>query len=184
MHHLWFTAEDYPKYGNLIKCNPAIKAPENKDALWKGLLDDRLDVIATDHAPHTLEEKQQPYLKAAAGIPLVQHSILMMLEHYKNGKISLEKIVGKMSHAPAICFQIKERGFIREGYYADLVILDLNKTTTVGKDNLYYKGGWSPFIGHTFPAAIDKTFVSGQLVYGKEGFDESKKGMRLQFERE
>lgn len=183
VHHLWFTAEDYPKYGNLIKCNPAIKASENKEAIWKGLLDDRLDVIATDHAPHTLEEKQQPYLKAAAGIPLVQHSILMMLEHYKNGRISLEKIVEKMSHAPAICFQIKERGFIREGYYADLVILDPDTTTTVSKDSLHYRGGWSPFIGHTFPAAIDKTFVSGHLAYGNNGLDKSKMGMRLKFER-
>jgi dihydroorotase len=183
VHHLWFTADDYPNYGNLIKCNPAIKAPENKEAIWKGLLDGRLDVIATDHAPHTLEEKQQPYLKAAAGIPIVQHSILMMLEHYKNGRISLEKIVEKMSHAPAICFQIKERGFIREGYFADLVILDPDATTTVSKDSLHYKGGWSPFIGHTFPAAIEKTFVSGHLVYANKKLDRSKMGMRLQFER-
>lgn len=183
VHHLWFTADDYEKYGNLIKCNPAIKAPENRDALFQGLLDDRLDVIATDHAPHQLAEKQQPYLKAAAGIPLVQHSVLMMLEHHRNGKISLEKIVEKMCHAPAICFQIPERGYIREGYYADLVMVDLKGQTPVSNTTLYYKCGWSPFEGHVFPAAIERTFVNGHPVYGKEGFDESKKGMRLVFDR-
>lgn len=183
VHHLWFTADDYAHYGNLIKCNPAIKAPQHKAALWKGLLDDRLDVIATDHAPHAWEEKQQPYLKAPAGIPLVRHSMLMMLEHHREGRISLEKIAEKMSHSPAICFQIKERGYIREGYYADLVVVDLNSSTTVNKENLYFKCGWSPFEGHTFPAVIEKTFVNGHLVYGNDGFDESIKGMRLEFDR-
>jgi dihydroorotase len=183
VHHLWFTTDDYARYGNLIKCNPAIKSSENRDALWQGLLDDRLDVIATDHAPHTLEEKEQPYLRAAAGIPLVQHSLLMMVEHFKNGKISLEKIVEKMSHAPAVCFQIRERGYIREGYYADLVILDLDESTTVRKHNLYFKCGWSPFEEHTFPAAIRQTFVNGHQVYGNNNFDESQRGKRLQFDR-
>ena len=183
VHHLWFTADDYAQYGNLIKCNPAIKAPENKEAIWKGLLDNHLDVIATDHAPHTWEEKQQPYFKAPAGIPLVRHSLLMMLEHYKNGKISLEKIAEKMSHAPAVCFQIKERGYIREGYFADLVMVDLNGVTKVTKDNLFFKCNWSPFEGHIFPATIEKTFVSGHLAYGKNGFDESQMGCRLEFER-
>lgn len=183
VHHLWFTANDYAQYGNLIKCNPAIKAPENKEAIWRGLLDDHLDVIATDHAPHTWEEKLQLYFKAPAGIPLVRHSLLMMLEHYKNGKISLEKIAEKMSHAPAVCFQIKERGYIREGYFADLVIVDLNSVTKVTKNNLFFKCNWSPFEGHIFPAAIEKTFVSGHLAYGKNGFDESQMGCRLEFER-
>jgi dihydroorotase len=183
VHHLWFSAADYETYGNLIKCNPAIKAAENRAALWEGLLDGRLDVIATDHAPHTMEEKSGPYLKAAAGIPLVQHGLLMMLEHYRAGRISLEKIAEKMSHAPAVCFRIKERGYIREGYYADLVIVDMDETTTVTRDSLLYKCGWSPFEGHRFPAAIRQTFVNGHPVYGNEGFDESKKGRRLQFER-
>lgn len=183
VHHLWFTADDYAQYGNLIKCNPAIKARENKEAIWKALLDDRLDVIATDHAPHTWEEKQQPYFKAPSGVPLVQHSLLMMLEHYKNGRISLEKIAEKMSHAPAICFQIKERGYIREGYYADLVIVDMGNVTKVTKESLFYKCGWSTFEGHTFPGKIEKTFVSGHLAYGNNEFDASQTGMRLEFDR-
>jgi dihydroorotase len=183
VHHLHFTSEDYSRLGNLIKCNPAIKAPYNRDALWKALLDDRLDVIATDHAPHTWEEKNEPYEKAHAGVPLVQHSLLLMLHYYKQGKISLEKIVYKMSHAVADCFQIKERGYIREGYFADLVIVDLNKTTTVNKENILYKCGWSPFEGESFPATITHTFVNGNLVYGNSGWNESIKGKRLTFER-
>jgi dihydroorotase len=183
VHHLHFTSEDYSRLGNLIKCNPAIKAPHNREALWKALLDDRLDVIATDHAPHTWEEKNEPYEKAHAGVPLVQHSLLLMLHYYKQGKISLEKIVQKMSHAVADCFQIKDRGYIREGYFADLVIVDLNKTTTVNKENILYKCGWSPFEGESFPAAITHTFVNGNLVYGNNGWNESVKGKRLTFER-
>lgn len=183
VHHLWFTADDYAAFGNLIKCNPAIKASGNRDALWKGLLDDRLDVIATDHAPHTLEEKKLPYFRAAAGIPLVQHGMLMMLEHYKNGRITLEKIAEKMSHAPAVCFKIRERGYVREGYYADLVLIDLDTPTAVHRESLYYKCAWSPFEGHTFPASIHQTFVNGHPVYGINGFDESIKGKRLQFDR-
>jgi dihydroorotase len=183
VHHLHFTSDDYSRLGNLIKCNPAIKAPHNREALWKALLDDRLDVIATDHAPHTWEEKNEPYEKAHAGVPLVQHSLLLMLHYYKQGKISLEKVVEKMSHAVADCFQIRDRGYIREGYFADLVIVDLNKDTTVTKENILYKCGWSPFEGDTFPAEITHTFVSGNLVYGNNQWNESIKGKRLTFER-
>ncbi|WP_336515335.1 dihydroorotase [Pollutibacter soli] len=183
VHHLHFTADDYAKLGYLIKCNPAIKAPENKEALWEALLDDRLDIIATDHAPHTMAEKQPPYEKAHSGLPLIQHSLPLMLYYHKQGKISLEKIVEKMSHAVAKCFQIKERGFIREGYFADLVIADLDKTTSVTKENILYKCGWSPLEGFQFPASIEYTFVNGYPVYGKNGFDESYRGMRLNFNR-
>jgi dihydroorotase len=183
VHHLHFTSDDYAGLGNLIKCNPAIKAPKNKEALWKALLDDRLDVIATDHAPHTWEEKNEPYEKAHAGLPLVQHSVLLMLHYVKQGKLSLEKVAEKMSHAVATCFQIAERGFIREDYFADLVIVDLNQTTTVSKENILYKCGWSPLEGFTFPAAITHTFVNGHLVYGNNVFDESQKGQRLTFNR-
>lgn len=183
VHHLTFTADDYAQYGNMIKCNPAIKAGHNKEALWGALLDDRLDIIATDHAPHTWEEKNEPYEKAHAGIPLVQHSLLLMLRHHKEGRISLEMIAEKMSHAVADCFQIENRGYIREGYHADLVIVDLNDGTTVTKDTILYKCGWSPFEGQTFPACITHTFVNGNLVYGNGTWDESHKGQRLQFDR-
>ncbi|WP_160711384.1 dihydroorotase [Chitinophaga solisilvae] len=181
VHHLHFTADDYAQYGNLIKCNPAIKSADNKAALWEGLLDDRLDIIATDHAPHTWAEKQQPYQQAPSGVPLVQHSLLLMLQYVKEGRISIEKVAEKMSHAPAICFRIKERGFIREGYFADLVIADLQGNTGVNKENIYYKCGWSPFEGHTFPAAITHTFVSGHLAYENGQFNENVKGHRLTF---
>ncbi len=183
VHHLHFTADDYPRLGYQIKCNPAIKAKENKDALWKALLDNRLDVIATDHAPHTWEEKTGPYEKAHAGLPLVQHSLPLMLHYYKQGKINLEKIVEKMSHAVATCFQIKDRGYIREGYYADLVIVDMDKANTVSKENILYKCGWSPFEGFVMPASVTHTFVNGHLVYDNGKFDESVKGMRMQFAR-
>ena len=183
VHHLHFTSDDYSKLGNQIKCNPAIKSSENKDALWNALLDDRLDVIATDHAPHTWAEKSEPYERAHAGIPLVQHSLLLMLQYYKEKKISLEKIVEKMSHAVADCFKIKDRGYIREGYFADLVIVDLKKETTVSKEAILYKCGWSPFEGTTFGAAITHTFVNGALVYGAGVWNESVKGQRLRFER-
>ncbi|NLR79689.1 dihydroorotase [Chitinophaga eiseniae] len=183
VHHLHFTADDYAQYGNLIKCNPAIKAPENKTALWQALLDDRLDIIATDHAPHTWEEKQQPYLQAPSGVPLVQHSLLLMLEHARQGDISIEKVVEKMSHAPAICFQVKERGFLREGYFADCVIVDLQGQTSVNKENIFYKCAWSPFEGHTFPAAITHTFVNGHLAYANGVFNENILGQRLAFSR-
>ena len=184
VHHLHFTADDYAILGNKIKCNPAIKAKENKTALWEALLDDRLDIIATDHAPHTIEEKSGDYLHAHAGLPLVQHSLLLMLQYVKEGKISLEKVVEKMSHAPARCFQIAERGFIREGYFADLVLVDRNTTTTAKKENILYKCGWSPLEGFQFPATIEKTFVNGYPVYENGKVDASYRGMRLKFNRD
>jgi dihydroorotase len=183
VHHLQFTADDYAQYGNLIKCNPAIKAAENKTALWEALLDDRLDIIATDHAPHTWEEKQLPYAQAPSGVPLVQHSLLLMLQHAKERKISIEKVVEKMCHAPAICFQLAERGYIREGYWADMVLVDMNDTTTVQKNNILYKCGWSPFEGHTFPAAVKYTMVNGQVVYEDGKINETVRGQRLSFDR-
>lgn len=183
VHHLHFTADDYAQFGNQIKCNPAIKASENRTALWEALLDDRLDIIATDHAPHTWEEKQLPYQQAPAGVPLVQHSLLLMLEYVKQGKIALEKVVEKMSHAPAVCFEIAERGFIREGYFADLVLVDMNGNTRVSKENIYYKCGWSPFEGHEFPAAIRYTLVNGAIAYEHGKINDSIRGMRLAFDR-
>lgn len=183
VHHLHFTADDYAQLGNQIKCNPAIKAAYNRDALWKALLDDRLDVIATDHAPHTWAEKDEPYEKAHAGLPLVQHSVLMMLNYVKQGKITIEKVVEKMSHAVAKCFTIQHRGYIREGYFADIVLVDMNKPYTVTKENILFKCGWSPLEGTTFPASITNTFVNGHLVYGNGVFDESNRGMRLKFNR-
>ncbi|MFM1930345.1 MAG: hypothetical protein RL387_1673 [Bacteroidota bacterium] len=183
VHHLHFTADDYATKGNLIKCNPAIKAPHNKAALWEALLDDRLDVIATDHAPHTWEEKQEDYIHAHAGLPLVQHSVMLMLKYVKEGKISMEKVVEKMSHAVATCFQIKERGFIREGYNADLVLVK-EAPYTITKENILYKCGWSPLEGTAFPYQIHSTFVNGHRVYHNGQFDESQKGSRLQFTRE
>lgn len=184
VHHLHFTSDDYARLGNRIKCNPAIKAPHNREALWKALLDDRLDVIATDHAPHTVEEKSGPYEKAHAGLPLVQHSLLLMLHYVKEGRISIEKVVEKMSHAVAKCFQVADRGYIREGYWADLAMVDLNGMTTVSKDNILYKCGWSPLEGSSFPAAITNTFVNGHLVYGTGAWNESQKGQRLLFNRD
>lgn len=183
VHHLHFTADDYATLGYRIKCNPAIKAPHNREALWQALLDDRLDVIATDHAPHLTSEKEPPYEHAHAGLPLVQHSILLMLHYHQQGKISLEKIVQKMSHAVADCFQIAARGYIREGYYADLVIVDLNRSTTVAKENILYKCGWSPLEGTNLPASITHTFVNGALVYENGRILESTIGKRLSFER-
>lgn len=183
VHHLHFTSDDYAALGNQIKCNPAIKAPQNKEALWKALLDDRLDVIATDHAPHTWQEKNESYEKAHAGLPLVQHPLLLMLYYYKQGKISLEKIAEKMSHAVSDCFQIKNRGYIREGYHADLVIVDPNQSTKVTKENILYKCGWSPLENFDFPASITHTFVNGHLVYKNGIWDESQQGQRLKFDR-
>lgn len=183
VHHLHFTSDDYAQLGNKIKCNPAIKAPHNREGLWEALLDDRLDIIATDHAPHTWAEKDEPYEKAHAGLPLVQHSLLLMLHYVKQGKITLEKVVEKMSHAPASCFQVKERGYIREGYHADLVIADLNDQYTVSKANILYKCGWSPLEGFQFPASIQNTFVNGHMVYGNGVVNESQWGERLVFDR-
>lgn len=184
VHHLHFTADDYPRLGNLIKCNPAIKAPENKEALWKALLDDRLDIIATDHAPHTWDEKQQAYAQAPAGLPLVQHSLLLMLDYVNQGRISIEKVVEKMAHAPAICFQIKDRGYIREGYFADLILVDLKKQYTVSKENILYRCGWSPMEGMTMPASVTHTFVNGTVVYENGAIIEGSNGMRLAFDRD
>jgi dihydroorotase len=184
VHHLTFSSDDYATLGYKIKCNPAIKAPHNREAIWQALLDNRIDVIATDHAPHLLTEKTPPYEHAHAGLPLVQHSLPLMLYHHKAGKISLEKIAEKMSHAVADCFNIANRGYIREGYYADLVIVNLNQPATINKENILYKCGWSPLEGMTMPASISHTFVNGHLVYEKGLFDESLKGSRLSFNRE
>ena len=181
VHHLHFTADDYEQLGYQIKCNPAIKAPNNKEALWKALLNDHLDLIATDHAPHLLSEKSGDYEHAHAGLPLVQHPLLLMLHYHKMGKISLEKMVEKMSHAVADCFHIEKRGYIREGYFADLVIANLQNTTTVSKENILYKCGWSPLEGVTFPASIEKTFVNGTMVYDNGVWNESNKGKRMTF---
>lgn len=181
IHHLWFSDEDYATKGNFIKWNPAVKTAYDRDMIFEAVLDGRIDVIATDHAPHTIEEKNLPYLKAPSGGPLVQHSILAMLDFYHQKKISLETIVQKMSHNVADLFRIKERGYIREGYFADLVLVNLNKPQTVSKENILYKCGWSPFEGHTFKSSIEKTFVSGHLVYDQGKFDESKFGQRLNF---
>ena len=183
VHHLHFTSNDYAKQGYNIKCNPAIKAPYNREALWKALLDDRLDVIATDHAPHLASEKTSPYEHAHAGVPLVQHALPLMLRYVQEGRISIEKVVEKMSHHVATCFQIKDRGFIREGYFADLVLVDPRKSLQVTKENLLYKCGWSPFEGEHFPMAIDETYVSGNLVYANGAIIESSHGKRLSFNR-
>jgi dihydroorotase len=181
VHHLHFTSDDYARLGTLIQCNPAIKAPENKAALWEALLDDRLDVIATDHAPHTLAEKQKPYPASPSGLPLVQHSLLLMLQYQKAGKISLEKVVEKMSHAPATLFRIRERGYLREGYWADLVLVNPKADYTIRKENILYRCGWSPLEGTTFPATISHTFVNGELVYKDGLVNEIVKGQRLSF---
>lgn len=183
VHHLHFTSDDYTRLENQIKCNPAIKAPFNKQALWKGLLDNKLDVIATDHAPHTWNEKNEPYEKAHAGLPLVQHSLLLMLQYVKEGKITIEKVAEKMSHAVADCFTIDRRGYIKEGYFADLVIADTNAETTVNKENILYKCAWSPFEGFEFGAKVTHTFVNGNLIYGNGQWNESVKGMRMKFLR-
>ena len=184
VHHLTFTDVDYETKGTLIKWNPAVKTQKDKDGLWKALLDDRIDVIATDHAPHTWEEKQNVYTKAPSGGPLVQHTLVLMIENFKNGKITLEKIVEKMCHNPAILFQIEKRGFIREGYKADVVLVDLNDNSTVTKDNILYKCGWSPFEGSVFHSKITHTFVNGNLVYENGKVADEKFGERLLFERD
>jgi len=183
IHHLWFSDDDYEQKGNFIKWNPAVKSKNDRDAIWEALLDNRIDVIATDHAPHTLEEKQRKYLEAPSGGPLVQHSLVAMLEFYHKGKITLERIAQKMSHSVARCFKIKERGFIREGYFADLVLVNLNQPTTVTKENLLYKCKWSPFEGVTFKSAVVHTFVNGNLVFSNNKIIESTQGQRLSFER-
>jgi dihydroorotase len=183
IHHMWFSGADYKTKGNFIKWNPAVKTAYDRDAIFNAVLENRIDVIATDHAPHTLEEKQQPYLNAPSGGPLVQHSLVAMLDFYHQGKISLERIAEKMSHNVAILFQIDRRGFIREGYYADLAVVDLNSPNTVDKSNILYKCGWSPFEGHTFKSAVKHTFVNGNHVYNNGVINEDTRGMRLTFNR-
>ena len=183
IHHLWFDESSYDEKGTHIKWNPAVKSAKDKEGVWKALIDDRIDIIATDHAPHTIDEKNNKYFEAPSGGPLVQHALVAMLEFYHQGKVSLEWIVEKMCHAPATCFQVKERGFIREGYYADLVVVDLDKPWVVAKDNILYHCGWSPFEGETFKSSVVKTFVNGNLVYDDGVFDEIHRGMRLEFDR-
>lgn len=181
IHHLWFSDADYKTKGNFIKWNPSVKTANDREALWKALLDNRIDVIATDHAPHTIEEKQQSYLKAPSGGPLVQHSLVAMLEKAREGKISVERVVEKMCHAPADLFRIDKRGYIREGYWADLVLVHPQQHWTVAKDNLLYKCGWSPLEGTVFHSRVVSTFVNGNLVYNNGAINELYKGMRLEF---
>ncbi|WGK66153.1 dihydroorotase [Croceiramulus getboli] len=183
IHHLWFSDEDYQEKGSLIKWNPAVKTAQDREALWKALLDDRFDVIATDHAPHTLEEKKQVYTQAPSGGPLVQHALPAMLEMHHRGKISLEKIVEKMCHNPAILFDIEKRGYIREGYKADLVLVDLNNPWAVQPGNILYKCGWSPFQGTTFKSRVTHTFVNGRLAYKNFKVTDQRFAERLTFDR-
>ncbi|UOB16299.1 dihydroorotase [Abyssalbus ytuae] len=183
IHHLYFTDKDYEKKGTLIKWNPAVKTRADKEGLWKALLDDRIDVVATDHAPHTLEEKNNVYTKAPSGGPLVQHALPAMLQAYHEGKIELGKIVQKMCHNPATLFSIEKRGFIKEGFYADLVLADLNNEWTVAKNNILYKCGWSPFEEKVFGSKITHTFVNGHLAYREGNFSNEKNVKRLTFNR-
>ena len=183
LHHLWFTNEDYEKKGTLIKWNPAVKTAEDRETLWEALLDDRIDVIATDHAPHTLAEKQNPYTTAPSGGPMVQHLLPAMLEMYHQGKIRLEKIAEKLCHNPAILFQIKDRGYLREGYYADMVLVDLNNPWKVTKENILYQCGWSPLEETAFKSKITHTFVNGNLAYHQGNFSANNIVKRLEFNR-
>ena len=183
IHHLWFSDKDYEEKGTHIKWNPAVKTEKDRLGLWKALLDDRIDVLATDHAPHTLDEKNNNYLNAPSGGPLVQHAIIALLEKVKEGVIPIEKAVEKMSHNPAKLFQIEKRGFIKEGYFADIVLIDMNKSQTVSKDNILYKCGWSPFEGTTFSSTITHTFVNGNLIYNNGIFNDDIKGKRVTFNR-
>jgi len=183
VHHLTFTNDDYETKGALIKWNPAVKTQKDKDGLWEALLDDRIDVIATDHAPHTWEEKQNVYTKCPSGAPLVQHSLVLMLENYHRKKISLEKIVEKMCHNPAILFELDKRGFVKEGYKADLVLVDMDNPWTIEKNNILYKCGWSPLEGTNLKSKITQTFVNGHLAYDNGIFSEEKHGERLEFDR-
>lgn len=181
VHHLWFSEEDYASKGTFIKWNPAVKTISDREGIWKALLDNRIDVVATDHAPHTIEEKKNNYLNAPSGGPLVQHALISMMEHVKKGKITIERVVEKMAHNPAILFRIKERGFIREGYYADIVVVDPSRSYSVQQGNILYKCGWSPFEGYTFSSSINKTFVNGEIVYENNKVAEGTNGMRLSF---
>ncbi len=181
VHHLWFSDEDYAEKGTYIKWNPAVKTANDREAIMQGVLDNKIDVIATDHAPHTIEEKQNSYFKAPSGGPLVQHALLAMLEKVKEGKITIERMVEKMAHAPAQLFRVEDRGFLREGYFADIVVVDPNASLLVTKDSLLYKCGWSPFEGYEFSNAIDSTYVNGNLVYSKGQIIEGTTGSRLLF---
>ena len=181
IHHLWFSDQDYAEKGNFIKWNPAVKTAADREGIWKAVLDNRIDVIATDHAPHTLEEKSNTYMGAPSGGPLVQHALIAMLEKVEEGRISIERVVEKMAHAPATLFRIQERGYIREGYHADIVIVDPNRQTSVHRENCLSKCAWSPFEGHTFSHAIDSTFINGRLAYSKGEIFEGKSGSRLLF---
>lgn len=183
IHHLWFSDEDYKRKGNYIKWNPAVKSKEDRAGIWKALLDGRIDVIATDHAPHTIEEKDKDYYSAPSGGPLVQHSLPALIEFFHQGKITLEKIAEKTAQNVAECFQIEKRGFIREGYFADLVLVDVNAKQKVTKENILYKCGWSPFEGEELHGVVKHTFVNGNLVFSEGKFNESKKGQRLSFVR-
>lgn len=183
VHHLWFSDLDYEKNGNLIVCNPAIKSPEDREAIWNGLIQGRIDVIATDHAPHTLEEKSQIYPACPSGVPLIQHSLLMMLEKSREGKLSIELMVDKMCHKVADLFEVKDRGYIREGYFADVVLVNRNQNTLVSKDNIAYKCGWSPFENQSFSHSIDYTFVNGILAQKMGQIIASPSGQRLTFNR-
>ncbi|MEZ5049137.1 MAG: dihydroorotase [Saprospiraceae bacterium] len=181
VHHLSFNDSDYEKLGNQIKCNPAIKSEHDRLAIFQGVLDDKIDIIATDHAPHTWDEKEKSYLEAPSGLPLVQHSLYMMMNHVKNGKLTVEKLVEKMCHAPAQCFKIQDRGYIREGYWADMVLWNPEKLYTVGKSNIRYKCHWSPLEGMTFQGEVSSTFVNGVLVYNEGELRPIPVGKRLQF---
>jgi len=183
VHHLWFSDNDYKNKQSLIKWNPSIKTSEDRNGIWDALLNDKIDVIATDHAPHTIKEKSKSYLECPSGGPLVQHALVSMIEHHFNNKISLEKIVTKMCHNPAILFQIKNRGFIRKGYFADLVLVDLNKPWIVDKQNILYKCNWSPFEGQKFNSQVTHTFVNGNLAYNKGDFSNELHGEKILFER-
>jgi len=183
IHHLWFSEEQYEEKGAFIKWNPAVKKGSDREAIFQAVLDNKIDVIATDHAPHTLEEKNNSYFKAPSGGPLVQHGLLAMLDKVEEGKITIERVVEKMAHAPAILFEIEERGYLREGYHADLVVVNPNATHLVTKDSLLYKCGWSPFEGHEFSNAIDSTYVNGNLVYAKDKIIDTSIGLRLLFKR-
>ncbi|MCK5775615.1 MAG: amidohydrolase family protein, partial [Bacteroidales bacterium] len=183
VHHLWFNDTDYKTKGSLIRWNPSIKTKKDADALLQALLEDKIDVIATDHAPHQYADKQKKYLSAPSGAPMVQHSLVTMLQMAKEEKITVEKVVEKMSHHPADLFNIEKRGFIREGYFADLVVVDPNKTWEVAKDNVLYKCAWSPLEGQVFDHQVERTFVNGHLAYDLGKFDETVKGKRLTFDR-
>jgi dihydroorotase len=183
IHHLWFSDADYARLGTRIKWNPAVKTAADRDAVLAGLLDDHIDVLATDHAPHTLEEKSQPYTRCPSGGPLVQHALVALLELYHRGRIPLEKVVEKACHAPAVLYRVKDRGFVREGYAADLVLVDLDRPWTVDRASLLAKCGWSPFEGTTFRARVMRTYVNGLLAYSDGRIREAGPGQRLQFDR-